>query len=201
MPAGFSCTAARGEFWRMMCQRRSWPAIQPMRWWFRSRRATSLGVWFAGLFALPLTNAQTVQFQLRNGDRVSGVVASESPTGLTLKTTWGGTIGVPADEIIAGYMLAPEPMAVPPAVLTPVATPSPPAAAAAKTHRWIGEMQAGMDVLFSERNRQLYTGRVKITHTYGLLRNLFDYQFSYGQSDGEVTDNRMLASLKTDYEL
>lgn len=171
-----------------------------MRRWFRSPKII-FWVWLAGTFAPQELSAQTVRFQLRNGDRVSGVIQSETADGLTLKTAWGGTIGVPAKEIVAGYMLAAEPMAVPPAVLTPVATVSPPAAPPAKSHRWVGEIQAGVDVLFSERNRQLYTGRVKITHTYGLLRNLFDYLFSYGRSEDEVTDNRMLASLKTDYEL
>src|SRR5688572_12010479 len=157
--------------------------------WFRSPEIV-FWIWFAGTLALSEASAQTVRFQLRNGDRVSGVIQSETADGLTLKTPWGGTIGVPGKEIVAGYMLASEPMAVPPAVLSPVATTSPPAAPPVKSHRWLGEIQAGLDVLFSERNRQLYSGRVKITHTYGLLRNLFDYQFSYGQSEGEVTDNR-----------
>jgi putative salt-induced outer membrane protein len=58
-----------------------------------------------------------------------------------------------------------------------------------------------VDLLFSEKNRQLYSGRVKITHSYSRMRNLFDYQFAYGETDEEMTDNRMLASLKTDQEL
>jgi putative salt-induced outer membrane protein len=70
-----------------------------------------------------------------------------------------------------------------------------------KSHKWIGEIQAGVDLLFSERNRELYSGRAKITHTYGRLRNLFDYQFTYGETEEELTDNRMFASVKTDYDL
>src|SRR6185503_4565777 len=113
-----------------------------------------------------------------------------------------GTIGVPAKEIIAGRMLPAPPVAsVPAAVLNPVASVSPPTPPPRKTHKWVGEIQAGLDVLFSEKNRQLYSGRVKITHAYGHLRNLLDYQLAYGQSDEDVTDNRMLSSLKTDYEL
>lgn len=151
---------------------------------------------------LPLARGQAVQFQLRNGDRVSGEILSDTADGLTLKTPWGGTIGVPAKEIVAGRMIEP-PAApgVPPAVLNPVARTSPPGAPPPKHHKFIGEIQAGVDVLFSEKNRQLYTGRVKISHTYGLLRNLFDYQVAYGESDSDVTDNRMIGSLKSDYDL
>src|SRR5688572_31175845 len=182
----------------MMCRRRRWRAIRRMRWFFRNRRV-AVGVWLAGTLALPGA-AQTVQFQLRNGDRVSGVIVTESPTGITLKTAWGGTIGVPANEIIVGQWVAAA-NGVPPAVLSPVASPSPPQGAPAKVHKWIGEIQVGADLLFSERNRQLYSGRAKITHMHGLLRNLLDYQAAYGESEGELTDNRMFASLKTDYEL
>ena len=145
--------------------------------------------------------AQNVQFKLRNGDRVSGEIISETAEGLTLKTPWGGTVGIPAKEIVSGNIVFVPPPSVPPAVLTPVATPSTPQTARAKSHKWVGEIQAGVDLLFSEKNRQLYSGRVKITHTYSRMRNLFDYQFAYGETDDEMTDNRMLGSLKTDQEL
>lgn len=147
--------------------------------------------------------AQNVQFKLRNGDRVSGEIVSETAEGLTLKTAWGGTIGIPTKEIVSGNIVfaAPQTNGLPPAVLSPLATPSAPQPARTRAHKWIGEIQAGVDLLFSERNRQLYSGRVKITHTYSRMRNLFDYQFAYGETDDEMTDNRMLASLKTDQEL
>jgi hypothetical protein len=169
---------------------------------FPSRNSKSWCSRFSVFFFVACAAAQTVQFQLRNGDRVTGELLSETPDGLTLKTPWGGTIGLPAKEIITGRLIPSlATNGLPPAVLSPVATPSPPSPVPAKSHKWIGEIQAGVDVLFSERNRQLYSGRVKITHTYGLLRNLFDYQFAYGESEDEITDNRMLASLKTDYDL
>jgi uncharacterized protein DUF481 len=174
-----------------------------MTWLSLNRNSTWFLAWLAGTLALPWAGAQTVQFQLRNGDRVTGEVLSETPEGLTLRTPWGGTIGVPAKEITVGRLIIAPPVTngLPPAVLTPVATPSPPTPRPTKSQKWIGEIQAGVDVLFSERNRELYSGRVKITHTYGLLRNLFDYQAAYADSDGDVTDNRMLGSLKTDYDL
>ena len=164
----------------------------------------SLSIWLLlFLSGASWAAAQTVQFQLRNGDRVSGQILSETADGLTLKTAWGGTIGVPAREIVSGTWLAAATTTngVPPAVLTPVANPSGPPPPPTKSHKWVGEIQAGLDLLFSERNRQLYTGRAKITHTYGALRNLFEYNFSYGETEGEMTDNRMFATLKTEDEL
>ncbi|HZO85301.1 MAG TPA: hypothetical protein VFC26_08820, partial [Verrucomicrobiae bacterium] len=89
------------------------------------------------MFALSQADAQTVQFQLRNGDRVSGEIAAETADGLTLKTPWGGIIGVPAREIFSGRLIpAPANGSVPPAVLTPVATPSPQGGPPTKTHKW-----------------------------------------------------------------
>src|SRR5437762_2459043 len=173
-----------------------------MRFPFRNHKVTGLFASLALTIAVPWASAQTVQFQLRNGDRVSGEVVSETPDGLTLKTPWGGTVGIPTKEIVSGRLIEPpRAPSIPSAVVNPVASASPPGATPPKPHKWVGEIQAGVDVLFSEKNRQLYTSRVKITNTYGLLRNLFDYQFAYGRSDNDTTDNRMLASLKTDYDL
>ena len=173
-----------------------------MRFPSRNRKVIGLLAWAALTIALSWAGAQTVQFQLRNGDRVSGEVLAETADGITLKTPWGGTVGIPTKEIVSGRITdPPRAPSIPSAVLNPVASASPPGATPPKHHKWVGEIQAGVDVLFSEKNRQLYTARVKITHTYGLLRNLFDYQFAYGRSDTDTTDNRMLASLKTDYDL
>jgi len=146
--------------------------------------------------------AQPVIFQLRNGDRLSGSIQSEETNQLTLKTSWG-TVSVPTTEILSGRFATLAPARATngsSAVLSPVASASPPLAAS-RSHKFGGEIQAGIDLLFSEKQRELYTGRAKITHAYSHLRNLFDSQFAYGRTDGDVSDNRMLASLKTDFDL
>jgi putative salt-induced outer membrane protein YdiY len=85
------------------------------------------------------------------------------------------------------------------------AAPAPPQAsppsAPARKKVWTGDVQAGVDLGFSEKNRQLYTGRLKLIHASGALRNTFDYLFSYGRTDGILSANRMDGSVKTDYEL
>ncbi len=67
--------------------------------------------------------------------------------------------------------------------------------------RWSAEVFAGMDLLFGEKDRQLYTGRAKLTYARAPLRNNFDYLFTYGYTDGELTANRMDGSMKTDLDI
>ena len=64
-----------------------------------------------------------------------------------------------------------------------------------------GELQAGLDLAFATKNRQLYTSRMKLVHTQDRLRTTTDYSFTYGRTDGEVSANRMDGTLKTDCDL
>lgn len=64
-----------------------------------------------------------------------------------------------------------------------------------------GELQAGLDLGFATKERQLYAGRLKLNHSYGRLRNAADYLFTYGRTDGDLSANRMEGRLKTDFDL
>lgn len=66
---------------------------------------------------------------------------------------------------------------------------------------WTAEVFAGLDMVFSEKDRQLYTGRAKLTYAKAPLRNNVDYLFTYGWTDGELTANRMDGWMKTDWDL
>ncbi len=66
---------------------------------------------------------------------------------------------------------------------------------------WSAELHAGMDLAFSERDRQLYTGRVKLNYARAPLRNNIDYLFTYGWTDGVLSANRMDSWMKTDLDL
>ncbi len=59
----------------------------------------------------------------------------------------------------------------------------------------------GTDLGFSEKNRELYTGRLKASYTVLPLRHSLDYLFTYGKTDGELSANRMDGFLKSDYDL
>jgi hypothetical protein len=114
----------------------------------------------------------------------------------------------------------PAPAPVPPIAVIPKAAPAPatkpsPALALAKPpvppfrkflSEWKGEMDLGLNVAFSAKNRQAYTGRLKLTQAHmienqHLLKNTLDYISSYGTIDGVLSDNRMDGSWKIEYDV
>jgi hypothetical protein len=151
-------------------------------------------------------HAQSVILHLRNGDRLSGTIVSENTNQVTLKTSWSPAVIVSTAEIKSRELL---PGTNAPPVASPSSAPTPGTAAVAtptpvppkQPKRWNGEVQLGVDLLFSERNRQLYSGRTKLSYAHDRWRSLLDYQFTYGRTEGLLSDNRMFGSLKTDFDL
>jgi len=175
----------------------------------------SLLLW---LFSLGAASGQSVVLYLRGGDRITGTIVSESTNRVVLSTKWAKEVVVPAGEILKREA-APAPTeaksggvkpvgpaigaltnAAPRPATAAVSGPLPPLKPKAPTHL-SGEAQVGADLVFSERKRQLYSGRFKATYAYDHFRNLFDYTFAYGKTDGLVSDNRMFGTAKTDYDL
>ena len=178
---------------------------------------------FAGVW-LGSVRAETITLKMRNGDRLTGDVVSESATNLVLNTPWARDVIVPKDQISLREKVpittaqtpatTPSPIAVitanntnqpPPKPATPPATqasatkPKPPS-------NWHGEVQIGTDLRFSEKDRQLYYSRMKLIYARELqpkrlFKNIFDYNAAYGEADGILSDNRMEGSIKTDYDL
>jgi putative salt-induced outer membrane protein YdiY len=173
----------------------------------RSRHRTRF-LWLVGaalgcLWAVCASAQQSI-IHLRNGDRITGVIISESTNTMVLSNALSHSIVIPQKSIQRR-----ESVTAPPLVNTGIAVavaPAPAPAPATNAARkaslvWGGEIQLGADLGFSEKNRQLYTGRAKVNLTYDGLRNLFDYSFSYGRNDGIVSANRMDGSIKSDYDL
>jgi hypothetical protein len=186
---------------------------------------------------------QTVSIELKNGDRVSGLLVSETNNRVLLSNAWSRELSIPLAEIARRTVLAttnaPAPLlaAVPATNLPPVAataTNKPVstnlvalAKAVAATNRlldhpffkaWHGEIHAGVDLTFSERDRQVYNARMKLTYARGPLKNVIDYDMTYGRSqyeeqyvsdtgdleerDVSITDaNRMNGFIKTEYDI
>ena len=59
----------------------------------------------------------------------------------------------------------------------------------------------GTDLAFSAKDRELYSGRLKVNYVKMPLRNNLDYLFTYGRTDHELSANRMDGLMKTDYDL
>jgi putative salt-induced outer membrane protein len=66
---------------------------------------------------------------------------------------------------------------------------------------WSGEVLLGTDLAFGQKDRELYSGRLKLSYAKTPLRNNLDYLFTYGRTDSELSANRMDGTMKTDYDL
>ncbi|MEO6183732.1 MAG: DUF481 domain-containing protein [Verrucomicrobiota bacterium] len=189
-------------------------------------------------------HSQTTALRLKNGDRISGTILSETTNQVTLRTTWQKELVIPVIEISAREAIAPAAPIVtnapvvaavptnapviapvvtnapvvaktPPPVAKPVVVAPPVAPVKPKGQpSWHGDFQLGADVGLSEKNRQLYYGKAKIIYapvgeavppgTYSFInrfRNTFDFNTSYGTTDGILSANRMDGSSKTDFDL
>jgi len=161
-----------------------------------------------------IASAQPVILQLRGGDRISGTITSENAKTLVLSNQWVGSLTVPVAEIIKRESAGPAPAAAKSPLLNAgaltnaaprpgtaiVAGPLQPPKPKLPKH-WTGEAQVGVDLVFSERQRQLYSGRFKVGYVYEHFKNVFDYTFAYGKTDGLLSHNRMFGSSKSDFEL
>ena len=93
-------------------------------------------------------------------------------------------------------------LAEPPAGKGAPATAAAPAPTKPKGPKhWTVDAQLGLDLSISEKDRQLFTGRLKVIYANQPLRNTLDYFFTYGRTEGDVSANRMDGSMKTDYDL
>jgi len=92
------------------------------------------------------------------------------------------------------------------------ATPSPKTNAppASTFHKflseWRGAAQLGANLGFSSKDREAFTGHIKLVETHPVaknrsLRNILDYDVTYSTTDNTLSDNRMAVTLKTEYDL
>ncbi len=173
------------------------------------------------LLALATVNnasAENLILLLKNGDRISGKLLSENTNQVVVSTSWAKELVLPVTEIqsrqtVVTSNAAPASIAgsaaVPPvaAVVAVVPTPKP-----APKRSWHGKVDIGADLGFSEQNWQLYYAKAKVTYVPEMLpgeikrwsdrlKNTFDFQSTYGRSDGVLTANRMDGSSKTDFDI
>lgn len=168
-------------------------------------------------------HAQIITLDLKNGDRLTGRLVSETLMGVVLSNALVREITVPSTEIlkrsepsrpatnqVAGVVTN----SVSPQATNALAVAKP----AAKTNllfntatwkNWHGEFLVGADLTFSERNRQVYNARTKLIYAKERFKGGLDYDATYGRSTIEQggrqfnkTDaNRMNGSGKADYDV
>jgi hypothetical protein len=189
--------------------------------------------------------AQTVILHLRNGDRLSGRLLSETTNTVVISTAFSEKVSIGKDLVERREEVAtPNTASVTnqPAAVSPAKTPQVPAtgvaselvptnkpsmaqaAGGAKTpetkpkkpepslfHKflseWQGEAQLGANLGFSTKDREAFTGHIKLVNNHKFvpiernLRNILDYDVSYSTTDGVLADNRMEGTWKTEYDL
>jgi len=165
--------------------------------------------------------AENVVLHLRNGDRIAGTIIAEDTNRVVLATSWIKELPVPLSAIQRRESVT---NAVTPAVVAKakpaainvvaVAKAAPPAAATKpaskppKPKRWKANLTLGTDVQFGAHDRELYTGRLKVTYERPyksdlkkFFRSLFDYAVDYGETDDVKSADRMFGSVKIDFDV
>ncbi|HTI71819.1 MAG TPA: DUF481 domain-containing protein [Candidatus Limnocylindria bacterium] len=189
-------------------------------------RELILALMLGGMQALAAGKDPTVILHLKNGDRVSGQILSETAGRVVLDTTYGGRIKIAADQIEKRETPAPPPppagsQASPPLATTPPApsakpSPAPPATIStnALSHSWYslhwaapfmtnwhGSVQLGSDLGFGSTDHRNFYVNASASHTYNRIHNLASFSTTYGIVNDVESANRMDGSLKTDIDL
>ncbi len=177
-----------------------------------------------GLFAASATFAQPVAIELKNGDRVTGRIVTESTNILVLSNSWSHEITLPVAEIAKRTVITNDVSIATLSTNKPATNGVALAKVVASTNNlftspllkhWHGELQVGADLTFSERDRQVYNSKSKLVYAKERFKAAIDYDMTYGRSEitqpiagstntqrRTVTDaNRMNGAVKFDYDL
>lgn len=178
--------------------------------------------------------AEQVILRLKNGDRLSGWILTESTNQVVLTNALYGEIKVPLAEIESRETVPepepspkPEPEPKPAAAVTntppaqassaevelgpPAPAPKPkeviepanPEAApiASTPNYWKHDLQFGLNLRYSTKDQQEYLFIARSTYAKPPFRHIFDYNFTYGKTEGNLSANKMTGSQKTEWEI
>lgn len=178
-----------------------------------------------------LVLAQNVVLHLKGGDQVSGLIVSEGTNQVVISNAWTSDLSVPLSKIARRETVtnavtlasAPAPtvksVARPaakavvkpakPAHLTKLAAATPASSRPAKPRgKWKGQVNIGLDSLFSTKTQQDYFGKLQLTYTrpYAsnpkkFFRNTSQFSGQYQRTDGQESANRAGANNKADFDL
>jgi putative salt-induced outer membrane protein YdiY len=189
-------------------------------WWLRA-----IALWLVIAALAPSHGAQVV-LHLKNGDRLTGKIVSETTNSVTLTTPFFGTVPVPLGEITKREILAepaastnnlapagtavtnnaasgPTPTLQPaPGQKGPIAPANPEAAPMAATPNfWKNDIRFGLNTRYAAKNSQEILLVGKTTYTRPPWRHLFDASLKYGTIEGVVSANSVIGAEKTEYQL
>jgi putative salt-induced outer membrane protein YdiY len=192
---------------------------------FKRHRTSWLwaGLWLwliaACAAAIPC-RAQNVVLVLRNGDRLSGCITSETADTVVLSTPFASGIEVPKSmielrqEVPSPAVVTPVPLVPATGIASELAGTNKPVKITAGTRsefrkflsEWHGEAQLGANLGYSTVNRESFTGHAKFVElhpfadTNTAMRNTLEYNVTYGKTDNQLSDNRMEGRIKNEYD-
>lgn len=186
------------------------------------KRKRSVNHWLlciCALFLLPIVQplrATDFILHLKNGDRLTGAITSETEAEVVLQTKTFGALKIPVAEIkkreaaiptgapaedplitanTVGTNAAPAQMTAP-KTNAPAAAVKPPA-----PKHWNVDLQFGLNVRYSTREQQEALAIGKYTYAKQSFREALDYNFTYGRTEGIQSANRMSGASKTEWDL
>ncbi len=176
-----------------------------------------------------MTRADEVVLHLKNGDRLSGSLISESPNDVTITSGALGKLTIPRSEIERRDSKTPPPApSSPPAAnlaaspaspggstniasgpkasATPASAAAPPPAVKkpappARPKAWNTDIQVGLNLRYGAKDQQDYYGTLKTTYAHDRFRGALDYSFTRGRTEGILSANRMGGSIKPEYDI
>ncbi len=158
----------------------------------------------AMLIAANQSRGESVVLQLRNGDRVSGVVVSEATNQLVLATEWSGKITLPTAQIVRRTSVSPSSTDTNAFLALPILGTNPPPALA---KRWKMEARVGLDFAYGIQQKQIYYGKFKLDYKRPYIgdpkqsfRNTIDDSVDYGKTDNVRSDNRMDGGVNSEFD-
>ena len=179
------------------------------------RPSLGLCLLWAALFGAGVhVSAQSVVLHLQNGDRIAGVLLSQTTNSLVLSNAWASELKIPRAAVVSRE--PPEIAPPAPAPTSPPATPAiavvpPPAAPKPATRgpkQWKADVNLGTTFIYGTTEQQNYYGTATLTyeHPYRanpkkFFRHLANYTINYGEVNQVVSANQMWGSMKTDVDL
>ncbi|MGZ4961132.1 MAG: DUF481 domain-containing protein [Limisphaerales bacterium] len=159
--------------------------------------------------------AQQVVLQLKNGDRLTGKIATETTNQIVLTTTWSNNITIPADWISKREVVAvtnppvvivasnaPTPiLTIPLAPARAIAPPAPVVILTKTPQHWHYEAQVGINLQYNQVTSQLYYGAFKTLYTGDLWRDVMDLKVNYGKADGTLSANNASSTWRVEHDV
>jgi hypothetical protein len=188
-------------------------SFEPILW---NCGITLLGVAFL-LYPVLSRAATPVVAQLRNGDRITGELVTLETNHVVIATGWAGTLTIPLSALGGVQTTSGEKLIPMNEVATkPVAAPAKPDTAksgvaatskSAPTRKVQTDLQFGSNLNFGAKDQKILFGRLKLNYSQPyesnpkeFFRSLFDVSADYGETDSVESANRVLGSLKTDFD-